>query len=125
MPTIPTNRRLLRRWLTLWLEERRRARAATHVGPTVPNAPANLSAVDWGTFIQLDWQDMSDNETGFRLYRRDGAGAYALYQILLANVTTYQDSGVIFEHSYRYYVTAYNAVGESAPSDEVLITFGA
>jgi hypothetical protein len=124
MRAIRTSRRLLRRWITLWLEDRRRARAATHVGPTVPNAPANLAAVDWGSFIKLDWQDNSGNELGFRLYRKVDAGAYGLYQTLGANVTTYQDSAVAFSHQYFYYVTAYNAVGESGPSNEVFLTFG-
>jgi hypothetical protein len=125
MLRLRTNRGLLRRWLTLWLEDRRRARAATHVGPTVPNAPAGLVAVDWGTFIRLDWQDMSNNELGFRLYRKVDAGAYGLYQTLGANVTTYQDNSVVVMHQYYYYVTAYNALGESGPSNEVFLTFGA
>jgi fibronectin type 3 domain-containing protein len=91
----------------------------------VPNAPANLNGVDWGTYIQLDWQDMSADETGFHLYRRVDNGAYGLYQTFGANVTTYQDHSVIIGKQYRYYVKAYNAVGESAASNEVFLLFGA
>jgi hypothetical protein len=120
-----TSRGLPRRWLTLWLEDRRRARAATHVGPAIPNVPANLVATDWGTYIGLTWQDMSSNEVGFQLYRRVDGGGYALYQILGANVTSYNDTSVIFAHQYFYYVTAYNAVGESGPSNTAFLTFGA
>src|SRR5262245_53676173 len=118
MQTIRTSKGLLRRWLTLWLEERRRARAATHAGPTVPNAPANLIGTDWVTFIVLDWQDMWSNELGFRLYRKVDSGAFGLYQTFGANVVTYQDNAVVNAHWYYYYVTAYNAVGESAPSNQ-------
>ena len=126
MQAIRTSKRLLRRWLTLWLEDRRRARAANHVsGPTVPNAPANLSATDEGVDILLTWQDTSSDEFGFRVYRREGANPYGLYQTLGAGVQSYQDSAVIVEHTYRYYVVAFNAVGESAPSNEAIITFGA
>jgi hypothetical protein len=109
----------------MWLQDRRRARAATHLGPTVPNAPANLTGADWGTYLQLDWQDMSGDETGFHLYRKVDAGAYALYQILFANVTTYQDHSVVIGTGYRYYVKAYNALGESGASNEVFFLFGA
>jgi hypothetical protein len=116
---------LLRRWITLWLEDRRRARAASHAVPTIPSAPASLVATDWGGWVQLDWQDTSNNELGFRVYRKVDTGAFALYQTLLANVITYQDSSVIFAHQYFYYLTAYNALGESGPSNTVFLTFGA
>lgn len=125
MRAIRTSKRLLRRWIALWLEDRRRARAATHLGPTVPNAPANLVGTDWGTFIQLTWQDMSNDEFGFHLYRKEDSGTYQLYQILGANVTLYQDSAVIGGHQYRYYVTAFNAQGDSGQSNEVFLVFGA
>src|SRR5580765_6796670 len=124
MRAIRTSKRLLRRWIALWLEDRRRARAATHAGPTVPSAPANLAATDYVTYIMAAWQDMSGNELGFRLYRKVDAGAYGLYQTLGPNVVSYQDNSVIASHQYRYYVTAYNASGESAASNEVFILLG-
>jgi hypothetical protein len=125
MRAIRTSRGVLRRWLALWLEDRRRARAATHAGPAIPNAPANLNAADEGIDIGLTWQDTSNNELGFRLYRKVDAGAYGLYQTFGANVTSYQDSAVVVMHQYSYYVTAYNAVGESGPSNVAFLTFGA
>lgn len=76
------------------------------------------------TYIQLDWQDMSGNELGFVVYRKADAGAYGFYQSLAANVVTYQDHSVIIAHVYRYYVTAFNAIGESAPSNEVVVVCG-
>jgi hypothetical protein len=115
---------LLRRWITLWLEDRRRARAATHVGPTAPNAPANLIGTDLVTYIQLNWQDMSSNELGFRLYRKVDSGSYGLFQTFGPNVVSYQDTAVVISHWYYYYVTAYNAVGESGPSNETSVQAG-
>jgi hypothetical protein len=123
MRTIRTNRGLLRRWLTLWLEDRRRARAAAHAVPTVPNTPV-LTGFDVVTYVQLNWQDLSDNELGFRLYRKENPAAYSLYQTFGPNVTAYQDFGIVALHLYYYYVTAYNAVGESAPSNEISVLAG-
>jgi hypothetical protein len=90
----------------------------------VPNAPANLIGADLVTYIQLNWQDMSANELGFRLYRKVDAGAYSLYQTFGPDVISYQDNAVVISHWYYYYVTAYNAVGESGPSNEVSVQAG-
>lgn len=124
MRTSRASKGTLRRWIALWLEDRRRARATTHVGPTVPNTPVNLAASDYVTYIMVNWQDMSGNELGFRLYRKVDAGAYGLYQTLGPNVVSYQDNSVIISHLYTYYVTAFNAVGESAPSNESGVVCG-
>ena len=124
MQRIRASKRLLRRWITLWLEDRRRARAATHAGPAVPNAPANLNGSDQTPVIVLTWQDMSGDELGFRLYRKVDGGAYSLYQTLGPNVVSYQDEAVVSDHWYYYYITAYNAVGESAHSNEVSVLAG-
>jgi len=108
-----------------YLEDRRRARAQAHALPSVPNAPGSLGLTDGANYIQLDWSDLSGNEQGFHVYRNaDGAG-YVLWRILGANVTQTQDLSVVTTHVYAYYVTAYNAVGESAPSNVVSETYGA
>jgi hypothetical protein len=52
------------------------------------------------------------------------SGAFGLYQTLGVNVVTYQDNAVVNAHWYYYYVTAFNAVGESAPSNQVSILSG-
>ena len=59
---------------------------------------------------------------GFRVYRKEGSGSYGLWQTLGANVVQVQDSGVIMYETYRYYIVAYNAVGESAQSNEAVVT---
>lgn len=116
-----------RAWLALFLQGRRRKRVAASVPalPQMPSAPGNLLAEDWGSFIQLSWDDLSGDELGFRVYRKVDGGSYGLWQTLGANVTGVQDSDVIVAHLYSYYVVAFNAVGESAQSNESAVLFGA
>ena len=109
-----------RQWLWLWAEGRRRKRAAAR--PAVPIAPGNLVAVDNATYVQLNWNDLSADELGFRVYRKVGGGSYGLWQALGANVVQVQDSGVVTYETYAYYVVAFNAVGESAHSNGVVVT---
>ena|SRR5436309_6295497 len=110
----------LRSWWALWLQARRRKRAAAHVVvPGVPNAPQSLVVSNTGTALELDWLDMSADETAFRVYRKVDAGSYGLFQTFAANTTVYVDAAVVAGHTYAYYVTAVNAIGESAQSNEV------
>src|SRR5439155_8429233 len=113
----------LRSWWALWLQGRRRKRIAAV--PAVPVAPSSLDALDNGILVQLTWQDLSSNEQGFRVYRKVDGGSFGLWRTLGANIVTTQDTGVSVGHFYAYYVTAYNAVGESGPSNTVSFVFGA
>jgi len=115
------SRRVLRPWFALWMQRRRRKRAAGHAGPApgVPAAPENLNATDNYTFVQLAWDDMASDELGFRVYR-DGS----LIATLGPNSSGYDDSTA--QYGTRvYYVVAFNANGESAHSNHVSIAFGA
>ena len=107
-------------WIALEEQNRRRARQ-----PKGPIAPANLNAVDNSTLIELTWQDKSADELGFRIYRKVEAGAFGLWQTVGPSVTLVQDAGVVATVLYSYYVTAYNALGESAPSNISSVRFGA
>jgi hypothetical protein len=104
--------------------------------------PATLSPIDLTAVLSgpvdspsgdLSWTDASNNESEFRVYRRDGAGpAFVLIATVpsadtagIGSVTTYQDSGLAFDETYAYRVTAYGvAAGESAPSNEALLDTG-
>lgn len=119
-----SNPRRLRTWLAFSFQGRRRKRAAAHAAPTVPTAPGNLSAVDQSVSIRLTWQDRSSDETGFRLYRKVDSGSYGLFQTIGANVTSYVDGDVVEGSVYYYYVTAFNAVGESGGSNVASLSFG-
>jgi hypothetical protein len=112
----------LRRWESLWLQKRRRRRRA--VGqPTVPVAPGNLIAdANGGVLVVLQWDDRSGNEQGFKIYRQADGGGYEHWQTVGVGVTEAQDPSVVSGHVYAYYVTAFNAAGESGPSNEVEVT---
>jgi len=65
------------------------------------------------------WQDMSTNETGFAIERKLGtAGTYGQIASVGANITSYQDTGLVSGSQYCYRVKAFNATQSSAYSNE-------
>jgi hypothetical protein len=62
----------------------------------------------------LKWEDTSDDEEGFRIYRVTPKGKSKLGEVG-ANVTNYVDKDSMREGCYL--VTAFNAAGESSPSN--------
>ena len=85
---------------------------------TPPNAPSNLVAVLGGDKqVNLSWNDNSGNETGFRLERSAGSGAFGLIASLGAGTSSYVDGSVDSGNSYSYRVVAYNDAGNSDASN--------
>jgi hypothetical protein len=116
-------RAALRRWESLWLQKRRRRRRRAVGQPAVPVAPGNLIAdANGGVLVVLQWDDRSVDEQGFRIYRQVDGGGYGLWQTVGAGASGAEDPGVVSGHVYAYYVTAFNAAGESGPSNEVEVT---
>ena len=105
--------RRFRGWLATWLQDRRRDRV-----PGVPTAPTSLVAVSNLGNIALSWSDQSDNETGFRLYRKPYNETFTLRAQLFANQTSFVDWAAELGIPYTYYVVAYNGAGESAQSNQ-------
>ncbi|MGB2998201.1 MAG: fibronectin type III domain-containing protein, partial [Phycisphaerae bacterium] len=67
--------------------------------------------------------DNSDNETGFKILRKTGAGGeWGQIDTVGADVTTYNDTGLAGLTTYYYRVRAYNEVGNSAYSNEANAT---
>ncbi len=62
------------------------------------------------TEIELQWNDRSSNETGFKIFRFNGA-SWAEVSDVGAGVTTFTDSSLSAGTSYYYWVWAYNASG--------------
>ena len=88
------------------------------VASAVPAAPTGPTASNEKTSIGLAWSDTSDNETGFKIYRKpDGSGEFTL----LATLTTssYLDTDTSEGVRYFYYIVSYNDKGESAKSKVV------
>jgi len=89
---------------------------------TKPTAPSNLTAQSVLNRVQLTWTDNANNEDGFKIERKTGAGAYAEIARTGANSTSYLDSAVTVGTAYTYRIAAYNAAGDSAYSNEATVT---
>jgi hypothetical protein len=74
--------------------------------------------------LKLSWQDNSDNEEGFRIERKAGAGEWQPLTTLPANATTYEDAAIAESTTYAYRVLAFNQWGDSAWSNEATTATG-
>jgi FtsP/CotA-like multicopper oxidase with cupredoxin domain len=80
---------------------------------TPPAAPTGLSASAFSsTAIDLSWTDNSGDESTFTIERFDG-GAFSEIGTVGANVTSYQDTGLIASTTHQYRVGAENNAGTS------------
>jgi endoglucanase len=95
-----------------------------HATTAIPTAPTGLSATAVSSSqVNLGWTDNSDNETGFKVERKTGAGGtYAQIGTAGQNATTYSDVTVAANTTYYYRVRAYNALGDSGYSNEPNVT---
>jgi len=95
----------------------------TFAPPPVPLAPSNLRAspTPYAPGAQLYWNDNSDNEDGFYVYRKT-TGQYSKIASLDINSISYMDTGLNLDTYYWYKITAYNDGGESDPSNEDSVT---
>lgn len=74
----------------------------------IPAAPSFLTAASSSnTTIDLNWTDNSSNENRFSIYRKaEGAANFTIIGDVGANITTYQDTGLITGTKYFYIVAA-------------------
>jgi hypothetical protein len=87
-------------------------------GVTRPAAPSNLVAVAVsGTRIDLSWQDNSNGEQGYQIYRATSRGLATLIGTVGPDVTGFSDPGLQPGSTYFYGVVAFNAGGQSEPSN--------
>ncbi len=91
--------------------------ASATTGDLVPDAPTNLQAAALSdTAIRLTWDDNSNNETGFNVYRLEGE-FMTLVGTVGTNITTIDDTDLLPNSPYYYIVRAFNDVGESDDSN--------
>jgi hypothetical protein len=98
---------------------------ASLVTPAWPAAPTNLRrTLLQPTRVVLAWNDNSNNETGFRVERCEGAVCTNFAQIAQvgANVVAYNDTTVLSGTPYRYRVYAFNATAISGFSNVLSVT---
>jgi len=88
-----------------------------------PDAPTGLKAKQPGRApkVQLEWNDNSTNEVGFRIYRTIGSTTSMLIE-LGPNTTSYEDNNFTSGETYTYTVCAHNDSGESCSSSVDITT---
>ncbi|MDH7604141.1 MAG: fibronectin type III domain-containing protein [Melioribacter sp.] len=86
-----------------------------------PAAPSNLIIKKTSDYsVTLLWNDNSNNEKGFEIWRKDGGGGtYRKIKNLPANTISTIDDGISPFVDYFYKVRAYNDSGPSDFSNEV------
>jgi hypothetical protein len=74
------------------------------------------------TRIDLAWQDVSTDETHFKVERSTNGTSFSTVSWPAANATTFVDNNRTSKTTYHYRVSSYNANGTSAPSNVVVVT---
>lgn len=85
-----------------------------------PPAPSNLSAQALNkSQISLTWTNNSTNQDGIKIERCRGTSCTNFTEIatVAGTATTYTDSGLAANTTYRYRVSAYNSAGNSPYSN--------
>ena len=79
-----------------------------------PNMPINLALEDATiNSIEISWTDTSSNETGFKIEREQGNGAFKEIGTVGENITIFEDTGLSSNMEYTYRIRAYNTFGNS------------
>lgn len=92
--------------------------AESSLPPTAPAAPQARLSED-GEAVHFTWEDRSDNEDAFRVYRQDVEASIGLVP---ANSQRFVDHSVTCGHTYRYGVVAFNAAGSSDLAESPAVT---
>jgi|GEM_PF-1642433 len=101
--------------------------ASNTASVTTPNEdpPASPSGLTSGAVthiqVQLSWVDNADDESGYRIYRAVGSGAFEAIADVAANSNSYLATGLSPDTSYRFQLVAYSINGESDPSNLVTV----
>ena len=108
------------RWLAVWLQDRRRRRAAA--SPAVPSAPSDLQGSDTGGGFELIW-DMTgvEGELGVSIEYRDVDLGEAFHEIATVGPGIGDYASGTAGSNIQCRVRAFNAVGYSPYSNTVTI----
>lgn len=89
-----------------------------------PAAPTMLTSEVLTGGAHLTWKDNASNETQFMVQRMEvgGSGGYTTVASPTFNTTQYHDAPLVSGKTYTYMVMAMNDTGQSAPSNETMIT---
>ena len=97
--------------------------ATTPISLVVPAAPQSPVATPLtSSSVRVTWQDKSDNEKGFRVYRSLFPNRnYKIVHTLPENAVAVIDTGLSKLTTYYYKIMAFNDIGESVPSSVVVV----
>ncbi len=84
---------------------------------TGPPAPADLTVELVGNYAHLNWQP-SVGANGYKVYK--ALDTLPFIPIAMVKMPGFVDQFVPPGHIYRYYIIAYNYLGESEPSNDVI-----
>jgi hypothetical protein len=91
---------------------------ATTALPAKPlTLDAQLNGVDGGYTVTVSWQDNSNDEDGFVIYRSDDSLHWDTLKIMPKNTTSYIDSTVLADKIYYYRISAFNNFGRGEYSN--------
>jgi len=97
-----------------------------HSPPVLPSAPVELVAVALGSGqVILAWTECGVGGLGFRIERADGTGSARRFSEIGGvgpHVAAFRDGSVKPRTTYSYRVHAWNADGDSTPSNVVDVT---
>lgn len=79
-----------------------------------PVSPTNLTGTLVNNLVRLNWNDISNNESGFKIERKLLNGNFSVIGTVTANTTTYDDNSISTGQTYIYRVYSYNSAGNSA-----------
>ncbi len=78
--------------------------------------------------VRIEWDDNASGEDGFRIWRRDEQGIYAVIDTASTNSAHYLDndttSSLVLGTTYTYAVSAFDATNESLLSNPLTLTIG-
>ena len=77
--------------------------------PTLPQA-----VVMNANYLSLTWRD-TNAETGYRLERSTNGGSYTTLTTLPANITGYNNTGLVSGTTYSYRITPLSSAGDGVP----------
>jgi len=80
--------------------------------------PSNISASALGDDVTISWNDNSDNEDGFQIFRGTSSGSLSLLATVGSNTTSYSDNNLSDGERYYYRVESYTE-HRSSSSGEV------
>ena len=80
-----------------------------------PSPPQIVSVAHLlGGGVRIDWRDLADNETGFKIFRRRGRSEWVRIGLVGAETLSFEDRTLRRRGVYTYGVKAYNRRGASA-----------